>query len=82
MPLSGWIMSVAANRIPSYFTMFSVPFPGIAPSEALADLMVQVHNTIAWIIIVLLVLHVAGAVKHHFIDKDEVLRRILPGRQR
>lgn len=82
MPISGWIMSVAANRIPSYFTLFSVPFPGIGPNEELADFMVQVHNTIAWIIIVLLVLHVAGAFKHHFIDKDEVLRRMLPGRRR
>lgn len=82
MPLSGWIMSVAANRIPSYFTLFKVPFPGVVPNEAVAELMEQVHNTIAWIIIVLLVIHTAGAIKHHFIDKDDVLRRMLPGRRR
>jgi len=79
MPFCGWIMSVAANKTPSYFGFFSLPLP-IAPNKNLAMLMNQSHKTIAWILIVLLVFHVAGAIKHHFIDKDVVLKRMLPGR--
>lgn len=77
MPLCGWIMSVAANKAPYFFGLFQWSLPGIAPNKALAELMKQAHNTIAWIIIVLLIVHIAGALKHHFIDRDEVLRRIL-----
>ena len=80
MPLSGWIMSVAADKIPRYFGLFSVPFPGIAPNKSLADTMSESHEIIAWIIIGFIVLHVAGALKHHFIDKDHVLKSMLPGK--
>lgn len=79
MPLVGWMMSVAAGRIPRFFGLFNLPLPGIEPDEALAKLMAEAHETIAWIIIGLVVFHVAGALKHHFIDKDNVLRRMLPG---
>lgn len=76
MPLSGWIMSTAANKSPYFFTLLQLPFPGISPNEHLASLMKEVHNTLAWIIIVLLVLHIAGAIKHQFIDKDNLMRRM------
>ena len=80
MPLSGWIMSTAANKIPYFFGLFHFSLPGIEPNKHLSALMKQTHNTLAWIIIALLVLHIAGAIKHHFIDKDNVLDRMLPGR--
>lgn len=79
MPLSGWIMSVAANRTPKYFGFFNVPFPGIPTDKGLSKLMFEFHETIAWILIVLIALHVAGALKHHFIDKDDVLKKMMPG---
>ncbi|MFC3909277.1 cytochrome b [Legionella dresdenensis] len=78
MPLCGWIMATAEGYIPSYFGLFSLPFPGIPLDKELASFMNQAHTIIAWIILGLLVLHVAGALKHHFIDKDDVLRRMLP----
>jgi cytochrome b561 len=80
MPLCGWIMSVAAGKIPVFFGLFPLPLPGIEPNKGLAKLMNQSHETIAWIIICLLILHIAGAVKHHFVDRDNVLRRMLPGK--
>ncbi len=79
MPLSGWIMSVAADKIPSYFGLFSVPMPGVGPDKSLSDFMAEAHEIIAWIIIAFICLHVAGALKHHFIDKDRVLKSMLPG---
>ena len=78
MAMCGWIMSVAAERVPSYFGLFSLTLP-IEPNKALAKLMDQSHKTIAWVLIILITLHVAGAIKHHFIDKDNVLKRMLPG---
>lgn len=80
MALSGWIMSVAANKIPYYFGLFHLSLPGVEPNKNLAELMNESHETIAWILIVLIILHIAGALKHHFIDKDDVLRRMLPGK--
>lgn len=77
MPLSGWIMSVAANKIPVYFGLFSVPLP-LAPNKSLAMLMNQTHNIIAWILIAFVTLHIVGALKHYFINKDKVLQRMLP----
>lgn len=79
MALCGWIMSVADNYIPSFFGLFNVHFPGVGPDKDLGALMFSAHQTIAWILIALIALHVAGALKHHLIDKDNVLRRMLPG---
>ncbi len=79
MPISGWIMSVAANHPPVFFGLFSVSLP-ITPSEDLAGIMAQTHEIIAWILIFLLVLHVAGALKHYFFNKDNVLQTMLPGK--
>lgn len=78
MPMSGWIMSVAANRTPIFFGLFPVPLP-ITPNKELATFMNETHEVIAWILIVLIVLHVAGAMKHYFLDKDDVLQSMLPG---
>lgn len=78
MPICGWVMSVAADRVPSYFGLFQMSLP-IKANKALSEFMNQSHKTIAWILIALIVLHIAGAIKHHYIDKDNVLKRMLPG---
>lgn len=78
MPVCGWVMSVAEDRVPTYFGLFKMPLP-IATNKALGTLMDQSHKTIAWILIGLIFLHIAGALKHHFIDKDKVLKKMLPG---
>lgn len=77
MPLCGWVMSTAANKIPRYFNLFSVPCPGISPNKPLAEWMFTCHTTIGVILIGLATLHVAGALKHYWIDKDNVLQRML-----
>ncbi|MCC5792529.1 MAG: cytochrome b [Legionellaceae bacterium] len=81
MPLVGWIMSTAANKSPVIFGLFTLPLPGITPDKALAKNMFQTHQILAWVIIFFLILHIAGALKHHFIDKDNVLKRMLPDKQ-
>ena len=78
MALSGWLMATASNKIPVYFGWFRVPFPGLLPNEKLADWMYSTHSTFSWILLGLVALHIAGALKHGLIQKDDVLRRMLP----
>lgn len=80
MPIVGWMMSMAADRTPVWFNLVVMPFPWILPNKEWASFLAQCHTTIAWIIIGLLVLHVSGAFKHYFIDKDGVVQRMLPGK--
>lgn len=82
MPLSGWAMSSASpKRYPiEYFGLFNVPFLPITQSKATASMLHERHEQLAWIAIALIVLHVAAALKHHVMDRDDVLVRMLPWR--
>lgn len=76
MPLSGWIMASAANKAPKLFGA-SLAFPGIPLSKPLAHNAANIHFILAWTIIALVCLHALAALKHHFINKDDVLKRML-----
>lgn len=78
MPLSGWAMVSTGRRIGpvSWFGLIDVP-PLPLP-KSLGGLFHESHETIGWIIILTLALHVAGALKHHLFDRDNVLARMLP----
>ncbi|MCX7115512.1 MAG: cytochrome b [Gammaproteobacteria bacterium] len=80
MPLCGWVMSTAADHSPVYFNLVTLPFPWVSPDKALSDWMFQAHRTLAFVIIGLLCLHILGALKHHWFDKDGVLKNMLPRR--
>ena len=77
MPVSGWIMSTSAGFPPNYFGLITIPFPGFSKNPELAKLFLEVHESIAWIIISLIVLHLAGNIKHFAIDKDKVVQTML-----
>jgi cytochrome b561 len=79
MPLSGWLMSSARNFPVSWFGFFTLP-DLVEPDRSLYDQLHQVHEALATALFVLAVLHAAAALKHHFIDRDNVLRRMLPMR--
>ncbi|MGV3740330.1 MAG: cytochrome b [Gammaproteobacteria bacterium] len=78
MPLTGWFMSVMSDHTPVWFGLIRLPIPGIAKNSAWADILFQGHQIIAWILIALVSLHIAGALKHAIIDKDKVLDSMLP----
>ena len=78
MPFSGWIINSAADFPLNVFWLMPLP-PLVGPSETLAELAEEVHVTILWIMVSLLVLHIAGALRHHFVGKNQVLRAMLPG---
>jgi cytochrome b561 len=77
MPLSGWLMSSAKNYSVSWFGLFTWPNL-IAPDERSFNILKATHDLMAWSLFALALLHVLAALKHHFWDKDDVLRRMLP----
>ena len=79
LPMSGWLMSSAAGFPVSVFGWFTLP-DLIAPEKATRELFGLVHQYAAYLLIGLLVLHVAASLLHHFYHKDDVLRRMLPGK--
>jgi cytochrome b561 len=77
MPLSGWTMSSARGFPVSWFGFFQLP-DLVPKSRPLYDALLLTHQTLAWFLFAVVALHVAGALKHHFIHRDDVLRRMLP----
>ncbi|WP_295442132.1 cytochrome b [uncultured Thiodictyon sp.] len=77
IPLSGWLMSSAKGFQVVWFGV--LPLPNlIDKNKALGDLLLTVHLSLNLLLITLLLGHVGAALKHHFIDKDTVLKRMLP----
>lgn len=77
MPFLGWFGSAAANTPVTVFGLLLLPQP-IAPDRELAELFEEAHETVGSVLMVLILLHVAGALKHHLVDRDATLRRMLP----
>ncbi len=78
LPLTGWIMSSALNTPVSYFGLFTWP-DLIAPQQELAEPLKLIHGTLFKGLAGIVCIHAAAALYHHFIAKDDVLRRMLPG---
>ena len=84
IPLSGWATaSTSSSGIPTlWFGLFEVPhLPGLPGGEAREDaheLLEEMHELLGNLMILLLIVHVGAALKHHFWDGDTVLRRMLP----
>jgi cytochrome b561 len=77
IPLTGWMMSSAKNYPVSWFNLFQ--FPNLVrPSESVYEFMHDAHETLVGVMLAAVALHVIGALKHQFIDRDTVLRRMLP----
>jgi len=77
IPLSGWLMSSAKGFQTVWFGI--VPLPDLLPKDkALGNLLAEVHETLNFTLLTLVVLHAGAALKHHFIDRDTVLTRMLP----
>jgi cytochrome b561 len=76
-PLLGWTMSSARNFPVSWFGLFTLPNL-VSPNRPLYDFLHEAHEVAAKLIFVLALVHAGAALKHHFVDKDNVLRRMLP----
>lgn len=77
MPITGWLMSSARGFSVSWFWLFQ--WPDLVPrDEALFENLQWLHKHLFQALVVIAVLHILGALKHHFIDRNEVLKRMLP----
>jgi cytochrome b561 len=80
VPLVGWAYSSAAGFPVVLFGV--LPLPDFVPvDKALADALKPWHATLAYALAALVLAHVAAALKHHFIDHDGLLLRMVPGRR-
>lgn len=76
LPLSGILASYFGGREIGVFGLFTVPAAS-APNDALSGAFMNMHGAMGKVILFALVLHVLGALKHHFFEKDTTLKRML-----
>ncbi len=79
VPLSGWVHHAATTGFAPIWWPFGQSLPFVPKDEAWADTASTLHNLFLYVLAGALVLHIAGALKHHLIDDDATLRRMLPG---
>jgi cytochrome b561 len=75
IPLSGWLMSSAKGFQTVYFGVLPLP-DLLGKNKELGDLLHNVHEALNYTLLALLGAHIAGALKHHFIERDDTLRRM------
>ncbi len=78
MPLGGWMASSAAGRDILFYGLFQWPLLPIEGGRETARALMGGHSLAAKFLYVLIALHILGALKHQFLDKDNELRRMLP----
>lgn len=80
VPLLGWSFSSAAGFPVVLFGVWQLP-DFVPVSEPLSDVLKQLHELSAFAMAGLVLLHIGGALKHHFIDRDGLLSRMSLGRR-
>ncbi len=86
LPLSGWLMASASPLQDCYgiknmvFGLFELPDPFIPGDKGLEAAFKLIHNGAAIALALLLAVHVGAALKHHFVMRDDVLKRMTWGR--
>ena len=79
VPASGWLHHAASTGFAPIWWPFGQNLPFIPKSDLLSGLFASVHFVSVVTLLVALGLHIAGALKHHFVDRDQTLQRMLPG---
>ena len=77
IPVSGWLMSSASGFQVVYLGVIPIP-DLLAKSKDAAQELKQLHEALNWLMVLVVAMHVAAALKHHLMDRDDVLRRMLP----
>ncbi|MDP1554508.1 MAG: cytochrome b [Hyphomonas sp.] len=78
MPLSGASRSLLGGRPIDIYGLFAIP--PVGKVEGFSDIAGLVHTVTAYTLAILIVLHIAAALKHQFVDKDATLARMLTGK--
>ena len=78
IPLTGWLMSSAKGFQTVYFGVLPLP-DLLGKDKDLGELLELVHRWLNYSMMAVVAAHAAAALKHHFVDRDDVLRRMMPG---
>ena len=79
MPITGYLSSALLGHPVTVFFLFDLP--PLGEHKPYADIAGAIHVTLQWAVYGLIALHAGAALRHHFVLRDGVLRRMLPGRQ-
>lgn len=77
LPISGMVMSYFGGHGLYWFNVTLIEKVQQPIDKALSGMAQDAHHTLAFVLIITVILHILGALKHHFIDKDATLRRML-----
>jgi cytochrome b561 len=80
IPLSGWLMSSAKGFQTVYFAVLPIP-DLLQKNIELGDKLRDLHELLNWLMLSIVAMHAAAAFKHHFFDRDDVLKRMLPAKR-
>lgn len=78
IPLTGWGMVSGGGDPVSWFGLFEIPALPVGPDKALGGIFHESHEVLAIVMLGLLALHVAGALKHQLLDRDDTMARMAP----
>jgi cytochrome b561 len=73
--LTGWALA-GTMRTPMTKDIFGVPFPQVLSGNTYHRTFEDMHKVLAYVLAALVVLHIVGALRHHFVKKNDVLRRM------
>ncbi|MGA8260343.1 MAG: cytochrome b [Arenicellales bacterium] len=77
MSISGWVINSSANFPLEWFGLFRVP-QITAPDKNVQDAASLIHLVLFWAVTTVLIVHIAAALQHHFVRRDDILLRMLP----
>lgn len=77
VPLTGYLLSVAAGVKVVYLGLWELPMP-FDKSDALKDIFSMAHEWLNWTMAAIVVVHILAALKHHVVERDGTLRRMVP----
>jgi cytochrome b561 len=77
LPMTGWLMSSAAGIPVSFFGLFMLP-DFLPHDDYLFQRLIDIHKWFGYVLILLIFVHMGAALRHHFVFKDDTLRKMLP----
>jgi cytochrome b561 len=77
VPITGWLMSSAKGFQTVYFGVLPIP-DLLAKNEELGNVLRAIHEWLSYLMLALVAGHAAAALKHHLIDQDDILIRMVP----
>jgi cytochrome b561 len=77
IPVSGWLMSSAKGFQTVWFGVLPLP-DLVGKNKELGDMLLEVHKVLNFLLFGLVLAHIGAALKHHFIERDDILARMLP----